>query len=285
MIRGEGRGWTWIGELKNCRDPMWPCPGSGECSRSGFGEAQHFSGLKAGMASPWPPLFLSRTTLRTTAVCDLARLVRSHMVPRISSLTMRHSPWGTRTRVHWVWHRASILAKSHFPPPLPRFQMPIGRGSARSFFTRLTPKHTRYMRRFIPRNRGRLARRSSSRIGCFLPFPKCQPSAHCAQSTISDVRLSISAPWNQSLTTAQRFLHPPRSIMNGTNGTNGNHVPNGTNGINGATNGTTNGTAAQAFIGAIDQGTTSSRFLIFNQRGEVVVTHQIEFTQIYPQPG
>ncbi|KAG8164108.1 hypothetical protein KVR01_006026 [Diaporthe batatas] len=67
--------------------------------------------------------------------------------------------------------------------------------------------------------------------------------------------------------------------MNGTNGTNG-----GTNGTNGSTNGT-NGSAAQVFVGAIDQGTTSSRFLIFNERGEVVVTHQIEFTQIYPEPG
>jgi UDP-N-acetylglucosamine transferase subunit ALG13 len=42
---------------------------------------------------------------------------------------------------------------------------------------------------------------------------------------------------------------------------------------------------AHAFIGAIDQGTTSSRFLIFNSKGEVVVTHQLEFKQIYPQSG
>lgn len=42
---------------------------------------------------------------------------------------------------------------------------------------------------------------------------------------------------------------------------------------------------AHAFVGAIDQGTTSSRFLIFNSKGEVVVTHQLEFKQIYPQPG
>lgn len=46
-----------------------------------------------------------------------------------------------------------------------------------------------------------------------------------------------------------------------------------------------NGTAGSSFVGAIDQGTTSSRFLIFNNSGEVVVTHQLEFTQIYPQPG
>lgn len=39
------------------------------------------------------------------------------------------------------------------------------------------------------------------------------------------------------------------------------------------------------FVGAIDQGTTSSRFLIFNQKGEVVATHQLEFKQHYPQPG
>jgi glycerol kinase len=40
-----------------------------------------------------------------------------------------------------------------------------------------------------------------------------------------------------------------------------------------------------SFVGAIDQGTTSTRFLIFNPQGEVVALHQIEFTQIYPQPG
>lgn len=39
------------------------------------------------------------------------------------------------------------------------------------------------------------------------------------------------------------------------------------------------------FVGAIDQGTTSSRFLIFNTKGEVVAEHQLEFEQIYPQPG
>ncbi|KAG7129720.1 Glycerol kinase like protein [Verticillium longisporum] len=39
------------------------------------------------------------------------------------------------------------------------------------------------------------------------------------------------------------------------------------------------------FVGAIDQGTTSSRFLIFNPKGEVVATHQLEFKQLYPQPG
>ncbi|KAJ8099559.1 glycerol kinase [Lipomyces tetrasporus] len=40
-----------------------------------------------------------------------------------------------------------------------------------------------------------------------------------------------------------------------------------------------------SFVGSIDQGTTSSRFLIFNEIGEVVASHQLEFTQIYPQPG
>ncbi|PHH61263.1 hypothetical protein CDD81_641 [Ophiocordyceps australis] len=41
----------------------------------------------------------------------------------------------------------------------------------------------------------------------------------------------------------------------------------------------------ETFVGAIDQGTTSSRFLIFNRSGEVVALHQLEFKQIYPQPG
>ena len=41
----------------------------------------------------------------------------------------------------------------------------------------------------------------------------------------------------------------------------------------------------EEFVGSIDQGTTSTRFLIFNKNGEPVASHQIEFKQIYPQPG
>ena len=39
------------------------------------------------------------------------------------------------------------------------------------------------------------------------------------------------------------------------------------------------------FIGSIDQGTTSSRFLIFDKSGTPVASHQIEFTQYYPHSG
>lgn len=39
------------------------------------------------------------------------------------------------------------------------------------------------------------------------------------------------------------------------------------------------------FVGAVDQGTTSSRFLIFNEKGEPVANHQIEFDNLYPQSG
>ncbi|KAJ9654604.1 Glycerol kinase [Neophaeococcomyces mojaviensis] len=43
--------------------------------------------------------------------------------------------------------------------------------------------------------------------------------------------------------------------------------------------------AQESFVGSIDQGTTSTRFLIFNKKGEPVASHQIEFKQIYPEPG
>ena len=39
------------------------------------------------------------------------------------------------------------------------------------------------------------------------------------------------------------------------------------------------------FIGSIDCGTTSSRFLIFNGEGTPVASHQIEFENIYPESG
>jgi hypothetical protein len=41
----------------------------------------------------------------------------------------------------------------------------------------------------------------------------------------------------------------------------------------------------EVFVGSIDQGTTSSRFLIFDKAGEPVALHQEEFSQIYPHPG
>ena len=39
------------------------------------------------------------------------------------------------------------------------------------------------------------------------------------------------------------------------------------------------------FVGSIDQGTTSSRFLIFNGAGDPVASHQIEFENLYPESG
>lgn len=39
------------------------------------------------------------------------------------------------------------------------------------------------------------------------------------------------------------------------------------------------------FILALDQGTTSSRAIVFNKEGKIVTTAQQEFPQIYPQPG
>ncbi len=39
------------------------------------------------------------------------------------------------------------------------------------------------------------------------------------------------------------------------------------------------------YIAAIDQGTTSTRCMIFNHQGEAVGVHQLEHEQIYPQPG
>ncbi|CAG7947691.1 unnamed protein product [Penicillium olsonii] len=43
--------------------------------------------------------------------------------------------------------------------------------------------------------------------------------------------------------------------------------------------------SSDIFVGSIDQGTTSTRFLIFNRDGEPVASHQVEFGQIYPHPG
>lgn len=41
----------------------------------------------------------------------------------------------------------------------------------------------------------------------------------------------------------------------------------------------------EAFTAAVDQGTTSSRFLIFDPTGTPRASHQVEFPQIYPHSG
>ncbi len=40
-----------------------------------------------------------------------------------------------------------------------------------------------------------------------------------------------------------------------------------------------------SYVGAIDQGTTSTRFMVFDHHGEVIAADQREHKQIYPRPG
>jgi glycerol kinase len=41
----------------------------------------------------------------------------------------------------------------------------------------------------------------------------------------------------------------------------------------------------KAYVGAIDQGTTSTRFIVFDRAGRIVASAQREHQQIYPRPG
>lgn len=45
------------------------------------------------------------------------------------------------------------------------------------------------------------------------------------------------------------------------------------------------GDAEEAFVGSIDQGTTSTRFVIFNTNGEPISIHQMGFKNIHPESG
>jgi len=42
---------------------------------------------------------------------------------------------------------------------------------------------------------------------------------------------------------------------------------------------------AKKFVGAVDQGTTSTRFMIFDHEGKAIGQHQMEHEQIYPKAG
>src|ERR1043166_6495412 len=39
------------------------------------------------------------------------------------------------------------------------------------------------------------------------------------------------------------------------------------------------------YVGALDQGTTSTRFMIFDRGGNEIARHQLEHEQIMPKPG
>lgn len=45
------------------------------------------------------------------------------------------------------------------------------------------------------------------------------------------------------------------------------------------------GDAEETFVGSIDQGTTSTRFVIFNANGEPVALHQMGFGNVHPESG
>ncbi len=42
---------------------------------------------------------------------------------------------------------------------------------------------------------------------------------------------------------------------------------------------------SKKYVAAVDQGTTSTRFMVFDREGQVVSVHQLEHAQIYPQAG
>lgn len=84
------------------------------------------------------------------------------------------------------------------------------------------------------------------------------------------------------------------SAVSDANGVNGvedaHHNASSTNGANGYTNGYTNGNSEgvnldEWFLGSVDQGTTSTRFIIFNNWADPVAMHQIEFENLYPHSG
>src|ERR1700760_1332591 len=39
------------------------------------------------------------------------------------------------------------------------------------------------------------------------------------------------------------------------------------------------------FVGAVDQGTTSTRFMLFDHSGAEIARHQLEHTQVLPRAG
>lgn len=45
------------------------------------------------------------------------------------------------------------------------------------------------------------------------------------------------------------------------------------------------GNEEDVLVAAIDQGTTSTRFIIYDRNANPIASHQVEFTQFYPEAG
>nr|XP_010911625.1 glycerol kinase [Elaeis guineensis] len=41
----------------------------------------------------------------------------------------------------------------------------------------------------------------------------------------------------------------------------------------------------EVYVGSIDQGTSSTRFVIYDREANPIASHQVEFTQFYPEAG
>lgn len=41
----------------------------------------------------------------------------------------------------------------------------------------------------------------------------------------------------------------------------------------------------EVYVGSIDQGTSSTRFVIYDREAKPIASHQVEFTQFYPEAG
>lgn len=48
---------------------------------------------------------------------------------------------------------------------------------------------------------------------------------------------------------------------------------------------TSSASPQDVFIGSLDQGTTSTRFIIYDSEAKAIASHQVEFTQFYPEAG
>lgn len=159
-------------------------------------------------------------------------------------------------------------------------------------------------------------RRTTRRVVTHHHLPSSSSISHSASVSVSSPSLALSSPSphfhhhhhhhnhhtyhpQQPTTTISSSLHTPAHPLSAMS-TDPASTPNQAKQKGGAS---TDGTPAVAstaatpnqqsggkdlkdrYIGSIDQGTTSSRFIIFNGHGHQVATHQEEFTQLHPHSG
>src|SRR4051812_45417409 len=128
--------------------------------------------------------------------------------------------------------------------------------------------------------------RSCSAAACSRCSSACSCSASAfrsaAQPATRSIRLAISARASRTPSCRSRARAPPTGS---TRGFPSSAPSSAASRARASIPGLGSSMSSARYVGAVDQGTTSTRFMVFDRGGNEIARHQLEHQQIMPQPG